>query len=93
MGCAGFAIVVRCLSRIRYNELLERSETTEAIDYQESSFMYERELIHLVEKYKQVKEEGAGQNPPPIIAATTIRRHGRVAAKDGFVVMSAVIAS
>lgn len=48
---------------IRYNELLERSETTEAIDYQESSLVYERELIHLIEKYKQVEEGGRARIP------------------------------
>ncbi|TMN94674.1 hypothetical protein [Pseudoalteromonas sp. S558] len=43
---------------IKHNDFLSQSETVDKNDYEESSYMYELELVKLIKLYKKEEENG-----------------------------------
>ena len=59
------AVCIQALQRaIKFNDFLSQSETVDADDHEESSYMYEHELARLIELYK--REEQAGRASVPL---------------------------
>ena len=59
MDKRSLVVCIQALQKaIRFNDFLSQSETVESEDYEESSYLYELELLRLCQLYKSEEQKG-----------------------------------